>query len=97
MVTGDIAAKRRNAANTADIALGAITQVIFKNCAPFKKCRTEINETFVDETDFINITMPMYNLIEYSDNYSDTSGSLWGFKRDEIDNNADVTHDDNAS
>ena len=40
--------------------------------------------------------MPMYNLIEYSDNYSDTSGSLWGFKRDEIDNNAEVTNDDNA-
>ena len=40
--------------------------------------------------------MSMYNLIEYSDNYSDTSGSLWGFKRDEIVNNADVTHDDNA-
>ena len=37
----------------------------------------------------------MYNLIEYSDNYSDTSGSLWGFKRDEI-VNADVTNDDNA-
>ena len=31
----------------------------------------------------INISMPMYNLIEYSDNYSDTSGSLWKFKRDE--------------
>ena len=41
--------------------------------------------------------MPMYNLIEYSDNYSDTSGSLWNFKRDEIDNNADVTNDNNAS
>ena len=38
----------------------------------------------------------MYNLIEYSDNYSDTSGSLWQFKRDEIINNADVTNDDNA-
>ena len=37
----------------------------------------------------------MYNLIEYSDNYSDTSGSLWGFKKDEI-VNADVTNDDNA-
>ena len=40
--------------------------------------------------------MPMYNLIEYSDNYSDTSGSLWGFKRDEIVNNADMSNDDNA-
>ena len=40
--------------------------------------------------------MSMYNLIEYSDNYSDTSGSLWNFKRDEITNNANVTNDDNA-
>ena len=39
----------------------------------------------------------MYNLIEYSDNYSDTSGSSWNFKRDEIINNADVTNDNNAS
>ena len=38
----------------------------------------------------------MYNLIEYSDNCSDISGSLWGFKRDEIVNNADVSNDDNA-
>ena len=58
----------------------ANTKVAFKNCAPFRKCRTEINETFVDDANFINITMPMYNLIEYSDNYSDTSGSLWQFK-----------------
>ena len=72
------------------------TQVVFKNCAPFNKCRTEINETFADEADFINIAMAMYNLIEYSDNYSDTAGSLWNFKRNEIINNADVTNDDNA-
>ena len=41
--------------------------------------------------------MPMYNLIQYIDNYSDTSGSLWDFKRYEIIHNADVTNDDNAS
>ena len=76
--------------------LKAATQVAFKNCAPFKKCSTEIDGTLVDETDFINITMPMYNLIEYSDNYSDTSGSLWDFKRDEIVDNAYVTNDNNA-
>ena len=75
----------------------ASTQVVFKNCAPFEKCRAEINETFVDETDFINITMPMYNLIEYSDIFSDTSGSLWQFKRDEITNNADVSNDNAPS
>ena len=51
--------------------------MVFKNCAPFKDCRTDINDTFVDYADFINIKMPMYILIEYSDNSSDTSGSLW--------------------
>ena len=76
--------------------LTAATQVAVKNSAPFEKCSIEIDGTFVDEANFINITMPMYNLIEYSDNYSDTSGSLWDFKRDEIINNADVTNDDNA-
>ena len=59
------------------------TKVAFKNSAPFKKYRTEINQTFVDDANFINITMPVYNLIEYSDNYSDASGILWQFKRDE--------------
>ena len=41
--------------------------------------------------------MSIYNLIEYSDNYSDTSGSLWLFKRDEITNNADVSNDNAPS
>ena len=86
LVTGSITATPNNAA----------TQVVFKNCASFEKCRTEINETFVDETDFINITVSMHNLIEYSVSYSSTSGSLWHFGRDEIINNADVTNDDNA-
>ena len=58
------------------------TKVAFKDCAPFKKCRIEANETFVDDANFINMTMPMYNFIEYSDNYSDISGRLWQFKRD---------------
>ena len=67
------------------------TKVAFKNWAPFNKCRTEISETFADEADIINITMPMYNLLAYSDNYSDTSGSLWNFKRDEIGEDANLT------
>ena len=50
------------------------TKVAFKNCAPIEKCRTEINKTFVDDAQHINIAMPMYNSIEYSDNYSGTSG-----------------------
>ena len=48
------------------------TKVAFKNCAPFKDCRTEVNDTFVDYAYFINITMSMFNLIEYSDIYSDS-------------------------
>ena len=74
----------------------AVTQVVFKNCAPFEKCRTKINENFVDEATHINITMAMYNLIEYSDSCSDTSVTLWQFARDEIINNVDVTNDNNA-
>ena len=77
LLRGNIAVKRRNASDTLDIALDAITQVAFKN--------------------FINVTMPMYNWIECSHNYSDTSGSLWEFKRDEIHNDPDVNNDDNAS
>ena len=48
LVTGNISVKRRNAADTADIALGAITQVAFKNCAPFENRQTEINDSLVD-------------------------------------------------
>ena len=51
----------------------------------------------VDEADNINITMPMYNLIEYSDNYSDTSGSLWQFKRDQIEGDVNLTIDNAPS
>ena len=66
-----------------------------KNCAPFRKCRTERNETLIDEAEHINITMRMYNFIEYSDKYFDTSGSSWQFKRDEIEGDVDLTVDGN--
>ena len=62
----------------------------------FEKCSAEIDGTLADEANFINIAMPMYNLIEYSGNYSDTSWSLWDFKRDDTANNANVTNDDNT-
>ena len=48
-------------------------KVIFKNCAPFTNCITEINNTDIDNAKDIDIVMPMYNFIEYSDNYSKTS------------------------
>ena len=98
LVTGNITVTRTIAGDPVQRkqVLTEATQVIFKNCAPFEKCSTEIDGTLVDEANFINNTMPMYNLIKYSDNYSDTSGSLWSFKREYIDNNANVTSDDNA-
>ena len=64
--------------------------VAFKNCAPFINCISEINNTQVDNAKDIDIVMPMYNLIEYSDNYAKISGSLWQYFRDEPDDNDDM-------
>ena len=61
--------------------------VVFKNCASFTNCISEINDTQVDNAKDIDIVMPMYNLVEYSDNYAKTSGSLWQYYRDEPNNN----------
>ena len=61
--------------------------VIFKNCAPFTKCISRINGTEIDNAQDIDIVMPMYNLIEYSDNYSKTSGSLWQYYKDDPNDN----------
>ena len=72
--------------------------VVFKNCAPFSTCTAKINHVFVNEANHIYIAMRMYNLAEYSNNYSDTSGRLWHFKRDEVPaNNADLTFDNSQS
>ena len=57
-------------------------KVIFKNCAPFTNCISEINNTQIDNAKDIDIVMPMYNLIEYSDNYAKTTGSLWQYCKD---------------
>ena len=61
--------------------------VTFKNCAPFTKCINRINNTEIDNAKDIDIVMPMYNLIEYSDNYSKTSGSLWQYSKDDPNDN----------
>ena len=57
-------------------------EVVLKNCAPFTNCISEINNTQIDNAKDIDIVMPMYNLIEYSDKYSKRSGSLWQCYRD---------------
>ena len=61
--------------------------VAFKNCAPFTDCISKINNTEVDSCQDIDIVMLMYNLIQYSDNYAKTSGSLWQYYRDEPNDN----------
>ena len=61
--------------------------VTFKNCTPFTKCISRINNTDIDNAQDIDIVMPMYNLIEYSDNYSKTSGSLWQYYKDDPNDN----------
>ena len=61
--------------------------VIFKICSPFTKCISRINGTDIDNAQDINIIMPIYNLIEYSDNYSKTSGSLWQYYKDDPNDN----------
>ena len=61
--------------------------IIFKNCPWFIKCISKINDTEVGNAQDINIVRPMYNVIEYSNNYSKTSGSLWQYCKDEPNDN----------
>ena len=87
LVTGNITV---NAPNNTDVA--------FKPYVPFSVCKKVINNVLLDKANHIYIAVPMYNLMEYSDNYSDRSGSLWQFKRDEVPtNNVDLTIDNSQS
>ena len=88
LVDGTIRAA--NAVNTTRLAL--------KNCAPFTKCNLEINDEHVDTAENLDVVMPMYNLIEYSDNYQDSSATLYQYKRDEPpNNNVNLTADNSTS
>ena len=72
-----------NAAAVGGAVNNANKKVIFKSCAPFTDYITEMNNTQVDDAQKIEVLMSMYNLIEYSDAYLMTSGSLWQYYRDE--------------
>ena len=75
-------------------------RLALKNCGPFTKCNLEINDEHVDTTENLDMVMPMYNLIEYSDNYQDSSATLYQYKRDEPPENdavADLTADNSSS
>ena len=64
----------------------------FKNNAPFISCISKINGVLIENAQDLDIVMPMYNLLEYSRNYSKASGSLWNYYRDKL---TDETNDDN--
>ena len=53
--------------------------VTMKNCAPFTKCISNINTTQIDNGKYIDVVTPMDNLVEYRDNYSKKSASLWQY------------------
>ena len=72
---GDNNAKKRN------------KKLTFKKNALFQSCISKINNTFLDNVEDLDIVMPMYNLLEYSDNYFIT-GSLWNYYRDEVNDDA---------
>ena len=80
LVKGTISANNTVASSAA--ANNTNKKVIFKNCAPFTNCIREINNTQIDNAKDIDIVMPMYNLIEYNDNYAKTTGSLWQYCKD---------------
>ena len=81
-------------------AADANTRLALKNCAPFTKCNLEINNEHVDTAENLDIVMLMYNYIEYSVNYQDSSATLYQYKRDEPpedDAVADLTADNSSS
>ena len=67
LVKGNIIVNNTAAAGAA--ANNTNKKVIFKNCAPFTSCISKINNTQIDNAEYIDIVMPMYNLIQYSDNF----------------------------
>ena len=77
LVKGNISLNNNAGAGAA--ADNIAKKVIFKNCALFTNCIGKINNTQIDNAEYIDIVIPIYNLIEYSDNYSKTSGSLWQY------------------
>ena len=57
--------------------------MVFKNNAPFINCISNINGVKIDNTEDLDVVMPIYNLLEYSKNYKKTTDSLWNYYRDE--------------
>ena len=77
IVAGDISVE---GANNRD---GKNWSLSFKNSAPFISCISKINGVLIENAEDLDIVMPMYNLLEYSKSYRETTGSLWNYYRDE--------------
>ena len=88
VVKGSLSIRVTNNANRTN------KKLTFKNNAPFRSCVSKINSTFIDNAEDLDIVMPMYNLLEYSDNYTMT-GSLWNYYRDEVKD--DKNENDNSN
>ena len=69
-------------------------KLTFKSNAPFRSCISKTNNTFTDNAEDLDIVMSMYKQLEYSDNYSVISGSLWNYYRDKI---SDDANENNAA
>ena len=69
-------------------------KLTFKINAPFTSCISKINNTFIENAEDLDIVMPIYNMLEYRDDYSMTSGNLWNYYRDE--KNADENENNGA-
>ena len=81
-ITGDATNENPKGADERD------KEVIFENRTPFTECISEVNNTQTDNTQKdIDVVMPRYNLIEYSNNFTKTSGTLWQYYRDEPNDN----------
>ena len=80
LVKGNITVNNTSAADSD--ANNTNEKVIFKRCAPFTNFISEIINTEVDNAKDTNIVMPVYNSIEYSDDYSKTFASLWQYFKD---------------
>ena len=82
LVKGNISVNDTAADDASGSAANNVSEKVkFKNCDPLINCISKINNTQIDNAEYIDIVMPMYNLIEYSDNYPKTSGSLWQYSK----------------
>ena len=92
LVTGNLTVENVAAHNVPN------TKTAFKSSHPFIKCKIHLNDVHVGDADNLDIIMNMYNLIEYSNGYSDSTASLYHFKRQEpLADNADLTVDGSSS